>query len=549
MKVININFTKIIFGVLMIICISTTFVSCVADGFLVAVNNNSADTVFASNRTDQKPLNVVYFIPTDFVSAYQATDSTIKSNISEASLFAQLWYKKQMELGGYPDRTFALFTRKSNTEVKVIPIYATKSSDQYANSNAVRSEVKAYLDSHPDLKGGEHTLIFHDAAAGFPMNALNRMAVASSPEGFKMVNTGKTLDGLPLMTSEIYGGLLHELGHALNAPHVAHRASVLPYLTIMGGGGTEHYNNGHEDQVLVDASSLAVFDLSEAFNKTNNGINYYAVRPNLKLVDYSVKKDSTVQATNASFTFTSDIPAKYLYVTMDPEPSGAGANNYDAVAFTTTVTPTGNINEYKAELAMPYSDFFNGFVLKGSKTDNNIRFSVNILTENGFNENPLMYNFTVPSATIPEPDDNINKIFVDRSVWSINANTTANLSGRSADKMLDGDVLTSWYSSFPTASASLTPHIINVDMGKVNTLKGISLTSSQFTPKHIVVKVSSDNIAFTTAADYRQPVNSSQIKVLFNQVQTARYFKITVDEVYTNNGVENLIINELDIIN
>lgn len=552
MKIIIINFTKVVLGTLMMFCISSTFVSCRIDGFLVAVDNTGADTIFASNRTDQKPLNVVYFIPTDFVSAYQTNDSTIKSNVSVATLFAQLWYKKQMELGGYSDKTFALFTRNSNTEVKVIPIYASKASVEYANSDQVRAETKAYLDSHPEEKGGEHTLIFHDAGAGFPMNAANRMGVVSSTDGFTMVNTGKTLDGLQLFNSSAYSGLLHELGHSLNAPHIAHRASNLPNMTIMGDWGTQHYNT-HPNEVLIETSSLAIFDVSEAFNKSNNGINYYAVRPNIKLIDYKIKKDSTIQATKASFTFTSDIPPKYLYIGMDAEPSGSGVNNYDEVAFTAKVTPTGNTNEYKAELEMPYSEFFNdfyGYNVKNTKTDCNIVLSVNILTENGFREIPLAYSFTIPSVSQPEPDNTINKTYIDRSAWSITANTTSPLDplGRSAEKMLDGDPLTSWFSYFPTVSAVATPHIINVDMGKENTFKGISIISEQFTPKHILVQTSSDNITFTTASDYTQAVQSSNINVLFDSYKLARYIKIAVDRVYTSNGKENLIIKELNLI-
>lgn len=546
---------------LLAFCVITNFVSCTYDSDpdkVEILDDTVADSIFVSNRPDQKPLNVVYFIPTDFVGEYESNVDSINSRLSEAMLFAQKWYKKQMELGGYSDKTFALFTGNANTDVRIIPMYGTKASDQYANNNEVRAEVTTYLENNPDQVGGQHTLILCDNGTGFMNNANGRMAIARSPDGFTMVNTGKTLDGLELLTSAEYGTLLHELGHGLNAPHAAHWASELPYRSLMGGGGTNRWKaGGHEDEIKFVASSLAIFDVSEAFNKSTDGIAYYSIQPNVKLISYTIEKDTSIQATKATFTFTSDILAKYLYVGMDAEPNAPNAN-YDLVSFTTTVTPTGNTNEYKAELEMPYSEFFNGYNLYGIKTDNNIQFSVNILTENGFREIPLTYNFTISSGNQPEPDDNINKKFTplsDRSAWTITANTTTQGQpiAQGAQTMLDGDLGTFWFSAWPTESASATPHIINVDMGGEKTFGGIYLYSQrtpnpQFRPKHVLVEVSSDQNVYTTAADYTEPMVNQEVKVFFDNEQTARYIRITVDEVYTDNGVENLTVNELDII-
>lgn len=513
---------------------------------------------FTSNRPDQDPLNVVYFIPTDLVDEYESKEDTIKSNASEAVIFAQQWFKKQMELAGHPNKTFALFTRNSNTEVQIIPVYGSKSSDQYATNKEVRSETKTYLENNLDQIGGQHTLILCDYDAGFANNATRRMAVTSSPDDYTMVSTGKILDGLPLLTSEKYGALLHELGHALNAPHVAHQASDLPYRSLMGGGGTNRWNaGGWEDQIKLVASSIAIFDESEAFNKTTNTIDYYTVEPNVKLVSFTIEKDNSKHATVASFTFTSDITAEYLYVAMDAEPTTTN-KNYDLVSFTTAATPTGNSNEYTAELEMPYSEFFNNFSRNGIKTDNNIELSVNILTENGFREIPLTYKFTISSANSPEPDNNINKFLTplsDRLSWTITANTTSHGQpvAQGAPKMLDGDLNTFWFSDWPTVSASATPHIINVDMETAKTFAGIYLHSyrtpnPQFRPKHVLVEVSADQSTYTVAKDYTQAVNNQDIRIRFDNEQTARYIRITVDEVFTGNGVENLTINELDII-
>src|SRR5690606_7810928 len=147
---------------------------------------------------------------------------------------------------------------------------------------------------------------------------------------------------------------------------------------------------GREDQVRLLASSLAILDVCGAFNKNNDGIAYYAVDPSLGMVDYSIAKNNAEQATRARFTFTSDVLPKYLYVTMDAHPTGVNSD-YDQVAFTTKVNPTGTPGQYFAELDMPYLEFFNGFDRYGTKTDNEIVFSVNIITENGYRKVALAY--------------------------------------------------------------------------------------------------------------------------------------------------------------
>ena len=541
-------------------CVLTNLFSCFHDSDLdkeEIPGDSVADTIFVSTRADQKPDNEVYFIPKDFVSAYESNVDTINSRLSEAMLFAQKWYKKQMELGGYADKTFALFTRNSNTELRVIPVYGEKASDQYTGNKGVRTEITTYMESIPELIGGQHTLVLCNDGTGFQNNASGRIAIARSSDDFDMVNTGKTIDDLDLYTSEGFGTLLHELGHALNAPHVAHQASELPYKSLMGGGGTNRWKAGYEDEVKLVASSIAVFNTSEAFNKTNSGIDYYTVNPSVKLTGYTIEKDNSIQATKASFTFTSESTAKYLYVSMDAEPN-APNKNYDLVAFTTVATPTGNPNEYTAALEMPYAEFFNNYSSNGIKTDNLIELSVNILTENGFREIPLSYNYTISSNNQPEPDDNINKELKplsDRSAWAITTNTTSHGQpiDQAAAKMLDSDLSTFWFSDWPTESASNTPHIINVDMGEEKNFTGIYLNSlrtpnPQFRPKHILVEVSTDRSVYSLAADFTQPINSQEVSLIFDNPQTARHIRITVDEVYTTNGVENLVINELDII-
>lgn len=50
-------------------------------------------------------LNVIYFIPADLCPS-----PNYQKRLSELLLWGQNWYKEQMALNGYPDKTFGLYT-------------------------------------------------------------------------------------------------------------------------------------------------------------------------------------------------------------------------------------------------------------------------------------------------------------------------------------------------------------------------------------------------------------------------------------------------------
>ena len=522
------------------------------------VNPKSAANVFKSNRMDQDPVNVVYFIPTDLVDAYKKDSNKITRRISKIMLFEQEWYKKQMELNGYQDKTFALYTKANNSLVMILPVYGKKASTEYSGNKEAKGDIEAYFQKNPSLKGGEHTMVFSDKDSGFNNATPERMAFCRSDDDFTIIETGQFLDDLELLHWGTAGGCIHELGHAFNSPHFAHRASENPGRSMMGGGGANLYNSGKDlNSVFLVPASAAIFDVSEAFNKNNDGIDYYGKEPTINLTSYSIKKDNGIRATRAQFTFTSDVTPKYVYTAMDAEPSTVN-DDYDKVSFSAKVDPTGNPNEYKAEVVMPYGEFFDGYS-SSSKIDNDIEFSVDVLSENGFRTVVLSYDFTTSSATEPEPDDNINKELIklsDRSEWSVTASSTnhGDPTGQGADKMVDGDSTSFWFSDFPHHFEDDGPHVIHVDMGKENTFNGIYINSvrtpnPQFRPKHIVIDVSNDNIDYDTVLNYTVPQENADLKFRFDHQVKARYFRITVDEIFiTGNFAENLVINELDIL-
>lgn len=519
----------------------------------IVIKAENFDELYSSNRPDQDPINVIYFIPTDFVEEYDKINTPIR--VSEAMLFAQKWYEKQMELNGFGKKTFALSVHKNGKWVGVIPVYGSKASTEYANNAEVKAEIMAFFANNPNLWKGEHSMVVSNEGTGFNNASNGRMAFSRSPDDFTMKTTGLFIKELELLTCEKYGTLIHELGHALNAPHVAHVASQSPSRSIMGGGGANLWDaGGSEDKLILVPSSAAIFDVSEAFNPSSDGIDYYAVNPTFEFKEYSIVKDDGKSATLARFKFISDVLPKHLYVAYDALPARVN-DDYDKVSFTTKVIATGKPNEYLAELEMPYAEFFNYFN-DVNKTGNGIQLTANVLFENGIRSEVVNYDFTINTA--PIPDDNINSQFVDltdRSGWTVSANTfnTGNVSQQPAS-MIDGDRSSFWLSMFPYDVTVQGPHTVDVDMGEIQEFEGIYILSAKhfnptFKPKHIVVEISTDGVVYEQVADQTEPIANSHVFVNFDETVNARFFRLKVDQTYRPAGrPENLEINELDII-
>lgn len=359
---------------------------------------------YTSNRDSQIPINVIYFVPSELKAKYLQNKNTIEQNISEALLYVQSWYKMEMNLAGYPDKTFALATNKKQDRVMIVPIFGTKTSAAYKGNGDVKSEVEAYLAENPNLNWGVHGIVITDNETNFRVAANGRVAFARSTDGYQMIKKDETLGGLQLMWCGTCGGLIHEFAHALNAPHIALGAAGAPNKSIMGGGGAIQYNSGKNlSKLILAPSTAAILNNSQALNRTDNGIKYYEVKPTIVIKSFSIQKNNLNKATLAKFRFTSDIKPTNLYVAYDALPDKVN-DDYDRVSYTTTITKDPKNGDYIAELEIPYVDFFNGFNDENKKT---ISLSVDILTENGFRIEPIKYQYTITNA--PEPDDNINR--------------------------------------------------------------------------------------------------------------------------------------------
>lgn len=513
------------------------------------------EDIWNVNREGQYALNVVFFKPSD----YNLTQDII-NNISDMTLYIQQWYQVQMELNGYGKKTFGLVTNQFG-KVRVHVIEDSNSSSYYFNKETadpystlpeLKAKIDNYFNSHPGYKAGSHTLVLSNEETLIRFVGSGQYAFARSTD-FELSSTGKYIESLELMNTDRLGGIMHELGHALNLPHNCQRASDLPGVALMSFGN-HTYEDGGEEKVFLTASSTAILDVCEAFNKTTNGVQYYT-SSEMKIESFTLQKDVSNKLIHAQGILHSDIPATSLYIGHDGAPFGGANNNYDEITFTVKLMSLSD-NKYSFDLNMPYSDLFNGY--KDEYKDN-MMLSIYAIAANGIKNTLYQYNYTIDLST-QTPNDDIIKVFEqfefnNRSIWEISANSTSPNAARTATTMLDGDISSYWHSNYPYNIATDGPHEITIDMKAVNTFKGIYLYSnrsgSNFRPKHISVQTSNDGTNYTEVKEHTiDDINNAiEVRVDFDSDVTASYFKILVDAVYMSTGTEeNLIFNEIDII-
>ncbi|MET2984305.1 discoidin domain-containing protein [Aureibaculum conchae] len=497
--------------------------------------------IWSVNKPNQYALNVVIFKPTDGTAEKEMIDK-----VSTMMLYIQKWFEKQMDMQGYGRKTFGLMTNQHG-KVKITVVSGSESSVYYKNNNRdVNKEVKKYFENHPNERLSNHIFVLGKDDSGVPFYGLGKNAFATSKD-FSLTSTGKFLDDLELMLCDKLGGIMHELGHGLNLPHCAHKASDLPNISLMSFGNHTYQNKGKSDLVFLTASDCAILNASETFNTKEK--QYYQEGPSPKLVSYTVVKDNTIQATIVEGLLTSSVKSNHLYVGHNGYPIEGG---YDDITFTTDLTPTSNTNEYSFRLEMPYSDIFNGY-----KAKDLLQMTLVVITDDGIRKTLDKYDYTIRTNTL-EPNDDILRdytpfVFSDRSNWTVTTNSSS--AGTSASLLLDGNIETYWHSIWPYAITEKGSHVVTVNMNKTDSIKGVYFKSDrqgkQYRPKEIIIDTSNDGTTWRKRKDVSISSigNARELEVYFDSPVNTKYIRMTVDEVYASSGnEENLLFNEIDIV-
>lgn len=522
-----------------------SFFSCSEEKFTKDLNEDSS--LLTKNISDQYTLNVVFFEPTDV-----SVNQDFLDRVSDVMLYVQEWYAVQMDAQGYGKKTFGL-NINSNGKVKLIKIKGKKSSSEYSkNRLQIKGEVNDYFNQNPFEKDSQHIFVLGKEGSGLPFVGIGKIAFASSKD-FNLKPTGKYFNGFELKKCDKLGGIMHELGHSLNLPHMAHRGSDLPNISLMSFGN-RHYQKGNEDETFLLPSSCAILNVNQTFNSRNNGINYYDSNPMVNMVEYEIKKDSDQSAIIAEGKFTSSVKPTHVYIGHNGYPkSGNGNSSYDEVTFTTTPYATEKKNEYSFYLVMPYFNIFNDYQ---DQNKSRMDLSVFVVTENGNKKTPLKYDYTMDIST-KIPNDDVNKKnkdfnFTDRSSWDITTNSKSG--NNNAQQMIDGDESTFWQSLWPYNISARGNHEIITSFNSWKYINGIYLLSSKkgkyFRPKSIKIETShnGNNWRVMKNIDISSSNEAREVKVDFGRNVWARHLRLTIDEVYSSTSAENLSFTEIDII-
>jgi hypothetical protein len=483
---------------------------------------------FSSNQS--RNLNIVYFAPAD-LSPY----ADYERRLSEIMLAGQKYFADQMSLNGFGSKTFGLLKDEANTRVKIVTIRGKLSRDNYKKEtyNTILQEINDYFASNPSEKTSDHTLIilpalYLNSNSTLPMDGVNPFfGVGKSCFALDFPNFDYKYFGTDTYEfTKWYGGLFHELGHGLNLPHNrAKQSETASKGTALMGAG--NYTLGKSPTFLT-AADCAVLSVNQIFN-SDSKTYYSSVEAGITSIDASY--DSASASINVSGKFNSIAPVNHILYFNDPETvsdiNAGGNNDYNAITWTSK--PIGN-NEFKIDF--PLSEFID-------KADGiNYELRVKLVHDNG-RVTETSYNYKFVSG-IPVLDFS-TKPELSKLTWKINSFSSEELSGEGsvngrANTLIDGNAATYWHSKWSSAASSY-PHQFVIDMGKMESAKGFTLTQRSGLSRAIKdfeLLVSSDGISFNSVKTYVAAKSNGNQYFTFETVLTMRYFKVISKSAWDN---------------
>jgi hypothetical protein len=334
---------------------------------------------FVSNS---KNLNIVMFVPTDNPAL-----SDYKTRLTTLFIHFQNWMHTEMLRYGY-NKYLGLGMDETSKLVKFIEIKAQYGQAQYPydsgiSAGKILAEIATYRASHPaEFSNSNHTLIL------LP----NRTDGGDQPfygygkNCFAVDNASMAVNKIPNASSNLLGGMLHELGHGLNLPHDhAKYYTEEPTLgTSLMGSGNVSFSKGQKTFLTeVDA---AILNRNEIFqNPLPAEVPYETATTT---IEPKVSFNALTQAFDITGSFTSDKEVSDVLVYLDPNVNnegytgGGAANvNYNAVGWrfnpgaNGTLTATAPIKELTYKTDEPYELFVKLLLKNGSTVAKSYQFN------------------------------------------------------------------------------------------------------------------------------------------------------------------------------
>lgn len=352
-------------------------------------------------------VNIIYFLPTDV-----PLDSTYKKRLSAVLLWGQNFYKENMVSNGYGPKTFGLLTETANPQnVQILLVRGQHPLSSYPSGNSIEGvEVNAFKTENPTLITSSHTLIITaiptSKSPGVPFYGTGRTCYALDYPQFDLKYLGPSTGPLSDDFISWFGGMMHELGHALNLPH-SHQTNTEnnnPKLgtNLMADG---NYTLGRKPTFINRAGS-SILNNCQAFADAPGNTYYNGHNSGLTSI-HAVYSSGNL---TVSGTYASDMEVTDINVYQDPH--ATPSEGYDRVAW--SVKP-GAGNSFT--VTMPVSELKN---INGPYT-----LEVALVLKNGENAQSnygYTYSNGVPTINIDFDENKSCDILLDWTLANIGTN-------------------------------------------------------------------------------------------------------------------------------
>ncbi|GAB6008520.1 discoidin domain-containing protein [Dysgonomonas reticulitermitis] len=379
-------------------------------------------------------LNVVYFVPSDIQE-----NPGYKKRISTLLLKHQLFICKWMKHWGYEEKSFGLFLDENGmVEIIVVPGEGKKADYPYASNisaGKMINEINQYYTDNKLTKYSEHILVItatNGDISETPFYGYGRWCFALDYPGmsYDLYNidpiTNAPVNSTPLTTSLI-GGLFHELGHGLNAPHVGptftQKNDPAFGMSLMGAGNQTY----GKIPTFMHPATAAIMNNCQVSSLTNKKF-YEVTTASVKINGVTINGNKcTIKGDFTASANVTDVIVRFYNAT---EAFLGGSSGYTSVAF--VAKPTGN----NFELTMSIEELrVNNF---------EYRIGATILMENGTTKStslPYVYRLvTAGSSYTLESEDIINN--GDWSVTTSHPLPKDDAISNAPGSLVDGDLST-----------------------------------------------------------------------------------------------------------
>ncbi len=457
-------------------------------------------------------LNIVYFVPTDI-----SERNEWHRRLSEILLHGQSFILKHMNEYGFGNMTVNMFVDKTLGRVKITKISGEHATSYYPYEGGgvkMIEEIESYFNSHPSERNSDHTLVLIPVKnpdpdkRDIPYYGYGRYCFALDYDDMDIAYL-KDEDERGQKATTYIGGLLHELGHALNLPHnkqtVSDDNNPNKGTALMGSG---NYTYGKYPTYLTKAS-CAILNNCQVVSDSESIVFYQGASLEVEGIQSRYEGGDLV----VSGSIETNTPVSHVNFYNDPATDNA---DYDAVSWCVEV-----INN-AFEVRMPVNDLF----LKGN--------TPYVLRQRFLHENGEISTFSYAYEFI---DNELfiefgDKDYLDRSQWAV-IDFSSEEQNEKAAYVLDGDKQTFWHSRWSTNVASY-PHYLSIDMGQIQSLNGFTFVQrdGMRKVKDIEIFISSDSQTWESKGNFVLKNINTAHHVVLEEACSCRYFKVVAKSAF-----------------